>query len=231
MSFAKFVLLFAIVSAALLVGYLYGQSSRTIIAQTEKQTVEKPQICDLMAKLKEEKIREIQVWNNQDKDFYGIIRHVNEPPSEDSSFKTSEKFTIYDEKGKSIYELKDLSVGDIRLERFLKSDSWEIMIETNSGGTDDFLKILAYKDGKFSEIIDESETQLRGGYFTILQYRTGMEDPYFKPSQLIVIQQIGGIDTNPSASVFRTKDKKFQKVGEIKMRELGDFIEQQISKK
>ena len=105
------------------------------------------------------------------------------------------------------------------------------MIETNGGGTDDFLKILDYKNGKFTEIIDESETQLRGGYFTMPQYRTGNKTAYFNPSQLIVIQQIGGAEENPSASVFRYKDNKFQNIGSFSMRDLGDLIEKQIAQK
>ncbi len=46
------------------------------------------------------------------------------------------------------------------------------------------------------------------------EYRSGMESPYFKPSQLIVIQQMGGSDPNPSAAIFRHKNNKFQQVGE-----------------
>ncbi len=38
------------------------------------------------------------------------------------------------------------------------------------------------------------------------------------------------VDENPSATVFRFKEGKYRQVGEIKMQELGDFIEKQITK-
>ncbi len=57
-----------------------------------------------------------------------------------------------------------------------------------------------------------------------------MKTPYFKPNQIFVIGQLGGADESPSAAVFRFKAGKYQKVGEIRMQELGDFIEKQITK-
>jgi hypothetical protein len=63
----------------------------------------------------------------------------------------------------------------------------------------------------------------------IPEYRTGVKSPYFKPAQIFIISQIGGMDENPSATIFRLKNGKYQSVGEIKMQQLGDFIEQQIS--
>lgn len=232
MSLTKVILSLAVILISVLAGYFIGQNTKTTSAQIGSQTIEKSKNYDLLVKLKEEKIRKIQVWNSEDdRTFYGIIREVDEPPYDGSTFKTSDKLSIFDEFGKAVYELKDLGIGGIEFARLLKSDSLEVMVETNGGGTDSFLKILSYKDGKFTEIIDESETQFRGGYFTMLQYRSGMEGAYFKPSQLIVVGQVGGTDTNPTASVFRAKYNKLQKVGEIKMQELGDFIENQISKK
>jgi len=61
------------------------------------------------------------------------------------------------------------------------------------------------------------------------EYRSGITGAYFKPSQLIVIQQIGGADDRPKASVFRFRENKFQKVGEISMQKLGDSIEKQLT--
>ena len=231
MSFAKVFLSFIIILISVMVGYFTGQNTKTVYALPETPTVENLKKCNLLAGLKSQKIKEIKVWNySDDKKFYGVISQVNEPPSDDSTFKTSDKLTIFDESGKTVYEYRDFEIENFNSARFLKSLSSEIMFEINGGGTDDFLKILSYKDGKFVEVIDSAETQYRGGYFPMIQYRSGMEFPYGKPSQLIIIRQIGGGDSNPNAAVFRTKDDKFQEVGEIEMQKLGDFIEQQLSK-
>lgn len=230
MKFTRILFIFAVATISVFIGYFIGQNTKPASAQTKKQIAEKPQTCNLLNKLQEEQISEIKTFDgSNDNSFIGVIRRVNEPPYEKSDFSTSDKLSIYDESGKIVYETKDFGINTLQGVRFLKSNSREIMFETNGGGTDSFLKILEYKDGKFNEIIDESETQFRGGYFEMLQYRNGMSGPYFKPSQLIVIQQIGGIDTNPSAAVFRVKDNKFQKVGSIEMQKLGDFIETQIA--
>lgn len=235
MILGKTFLFLGLISLSVVCGYLIGQQKNsTVIA--ENQSSDSSKIFELLKKIQaeesKEKIRDrFGFVDDAGNKFYGVVREVNEPPVEDSMFKTSEKLTIFDKTGKIVYETKDVSISGVESERFLRSDSRELMFSTNGGGTDSFLKILSYKNGKFVEIAENEDFQYRGGYFTMLQYRTGMEGPYFKPSQLIIIQQIGGIDTNPSASVFRTTNNKFQKVGEIKMQALGDFIESQIAQK
>ncbi len=211
-------------------GYLIGQQNNALV-NAQKQSIAPLKTFELLHKIKQEKIRDFIFIGDDETEFYGVIRQINEPPTEDSMFKTSDKLTIYDISGKIVYETKDVEIGGLRSERFLRPDSREIMFSTNGGGTDSFINILSYKNGKFIEIAENEDFQYRGGYFTMLQYRTRMEAPYFKPSQLVVIQQQGGSDSNPTASIFRTEKNKFQKVGEIKMQALGDFIESQISQK
>jgi hypothetical protein len=235
MKFGKTILFFAAIVLSVTCGYLIGQQNNDSV-NAQKRRISSSNIFELLKKINaeevKEKIRDRFIYVGSDeKKFYGVIREVDEPPTEDSMFKASDKLTIYDSSGKSVYEKKDHAINGVELERFLRPDSREILFSTNGGGTDWFLNILSYKNGKFVEIPDDNDFQYRGGYFTIPQYRTGMQSPYFKPSQLIVIQQQGGGDEDPTASVFRTKDNKFQKVGEIRMQELGDFIEKQIARK
>ncbi len=229
MKYAKVLLACTVILVSVSIGYFLGQAAIMTSAKTETETNKNSKNNDLLKKIKEEKVSEIKTWEDAEKSFYGVIRRVEEPPFDGSDFKSSDKFSIYDESGKIIYETKDFGIKNIQSVRLTNPSSWEIMFETDGGGTDNFLKILDYKDGKFVEIIDESETQFRGGYFDLIQYRNGMKSPYFKPSQLVVIQQIGGADENPSAALFRMKDNKFQKVGSIEMQKLGDFIEKQIA--
>jgi hypothetical protein len=230
MLIAKTILFFALISISVACGFIIGQQTNVaVIAQ--KQTIIPSKTFEVLRRIKQEKIRDFVFIGDGENEFYGVIRRVNEPPIDDPMFKTSDKLTIYDKSGKPVYETKDVSIGGFTTNRFLNSESKEIMFSSNGGGTDDFLTILSYKNGKFVEISNLNDFQYRGGYFTMLQYRTNMKIPYSKPSQLIVIQQQGGSDENPTASVFRTKDNKFQKVGEIRMQELGDFIENQIAQK
>lgn len=105
-----------------------------------------------------------------------------------------------------------------------------MVLQTNAGGTDEFLKILDFKNGKFIDLNLEPATQLRGGWWTMPEYGSEKTGAYFKPAQLIVIQQIGGSDDNPKATVFRNINNKFQSAGTISMRELGDSIDKQLIK-
>ncbi len=221
-------LFLALISFSVAGGYLIGQQSNVPV-NAQKSSTENQKIFELLGKIQAEKISEIKFWGSNGKVFYCVVREVEEPPTDDSMFKTSDKLSIYDKSGKIVYETKDFGLGNLENVRFLKSDESEIMFSTNGGGTDDFLNILSYQNGQFTAILDDENGQFRGGYFTMLQYRKGMQIPYSKPSQLIVIQQQGGADDNPTAVVLRTKNTTFQKVGEIKMQELGDFIEKQIA--
>jgi hypothetical protein len=77
----------------------------------------------------------------------------------------------------------------------------------------------------------DGDTGLRGGWWAMPEYRSTMKGAYFKPSQLIMIQQVGGSDDFSFAAVFRHVNNKFQKVGDISKRKLGDFIKKQLSQK
>lgn len=230
MSIIKPLLFFTLIFISTACGFLIGQQNGNQIIAENKPAKINPDF-ELFKQLGKKNIRTLNIGQDDDENKkYFVVQKTNEPPIEEHSFSTSDKLTVYDNTGKILYEHRDFGIENIQFGRFVSPTSSEMFFETNGGGTDSNLKILSYKDGKFKEIIDESETQFRGGYFEMLQYRTGMKSPYFKPSQLIVIEQIGGADDNPSASVFRTVDNKFQKVGEFKMQELGDFIESKIQK-
>lgn len=230
---SKFIFLLVIISFSAACGFFIGQqtkssaSSETPVLSATPVSVEtkKPGFLKM---LKDEKIISFQNWG--DNGYFAIIRRLNEPCDKDYDLNSCEKLSIYDETGKVLYELKDIGINSIDFAR-LKPNSSQLIIETNGGGTDEFLKIVDYTNGKFIELDASEETQLRGGWWTMPEYRSGIETPYFKPAQLITIQQGGGADANPSAAVFRYKNNKFQRVGEFKMQELGDFIERQISKK
>lgn len=228
MKIGKLFFLFVIIAFSVAGGFLLGRQSDVTVSAQKKSALTSTKF-ELLSKIKVEKIREIKVLELDEDNLFAVVRETGKPVSGDSILETSDQLTIYDESGKAIFEHRDFGISSIKAVSFTPQ-SRQIMIETNGGGTDDFLKIIDYQNGRFSDLIDESETQLRGGYFTIPQYRTGNKTPYFNPAQLIVIQQLGGADENPSASVFRTKDNKFLKAGEIKMQELGDFIENQIAK-
>ena len=180
-------------------GFMIGQQT-SVPVMAQKQQTKAQKTFELLGKVRAEKISEIKFWGNEENVFYCVVRQVEEPPTEDSMFKTSDKLSIFDKSGKIVYESKDFGLGDLEIGRFLKSDASELMFTTNGGGTDSFLNILSVKNGKFTKILTDDDAQYRGGYFTMLQYRKGMSTPYFKPSQLIVIQQQGGADGHKKES-------------------------------
>ncbi len=217
-----------IVSISAASGFLIGQDTKSP-ATAQTAIVHDTKKSDFIKVIQSENILSFQSWEYIDgKKFFAVVRQLNEPCEKELLLKSCQKLSIYDETKKEVYELKDAYLDFVGLNRF-KPNSSQLTIERNGGGTDSFLEIIDYKDGKFTELIDWSETQFRGGYWTMPEYRSGMESPYFKPSQLIVIQQMGGSDPNPSAAIFRHKNNKFQQVGEITMQELGDFIEKQLA--
>lgn len=218
------------VAGVFFLGFLAGANQN----QPEAAQTQKPKGLELVrrvtADLAAERIVGHLAFESGEKKFTAIVQSVDEPPVEDSLFKQADKLTIYDESGNSVFDFKDLSIGDLGMERLVRSDSWELTFSSNGGGTDSFLHILKYEEGRFVELGEPDDLQYRGGYLSMPQYRTGVSGPYFKPSQLIVIQQIAGTDVNPSATVLRSEKGKFGRVGEIRMQELGDFIEKSIAR-
>lgn len=210
---SKFIFLLIIISISAVCGLFIGQQSKSS-ASSETAVVENTKKLDFIKVLQNEKIINFQSFEDigDEKELFGVVRQLDESCEKDSDLSSCQKFSVYDESGKSLYELKDFTIDSFRTERLIRRNA-QIIIETNGGGTDNFLKILDYKDGKFTEIINSNETQMRGGFWSTPEYR------------------IGGGDENPSATVFRFKDGKYLSVGEFKMQELGDFIEKQIAKK
>jgi hypothetical protein len=226
---SKFIILFMTILVSAACGFFVGQQTKSLANSETSNPIEnkKP---DYLRILQEKNIERFQGWENgEGKKFLAVIHQLNELCDKDYILSSCEKLSIYDEFGNGVYELKDFGVSLPDYAR-LKSNSFQYIIETNGGGTDESLTIVDYKDEKFVELEIEDDTSLRGGWWTMPEYRSGVAGAYFKPSQLILIQQIGGGDNSPKASVFRHKENKIQKVGEIKMQELGDFIEKQIAK-
>ena len=223
---SKFIFLSALVFVSATCGFFAGQQTKSS-ANSATPILEEIKKSDFIKILQDEKIENFQSWKG-DKNLFGVTRRLDEPCDRDFGLSSCQKFSVYDETGKVLYELKDFRINSVNFSR-LKSNSSQLIIETNGGGTDEQLTIVDYKDGTFTELEVEDGILLRGGWWTMPEYGGKKKGAYFKPSQLIAIQQIGGSDDSPQASVFRSKDNRFQKVGEIKMQELGDFIERQIA--
>jgi len=227
---SKLILLIVIISVSAACGFFIGQQAKSS-ANSEIPILEETKKPNFLKILKDEKIISFQSLEDDGngKKLFGVVQQLNEPCEKDYDLNSCQKFSVYDESGKSLFEYKDFVIESFR-EEYLTRQNSQIIIESNGGGTDNSLKIIDFKNGKFAEIINSNETQMRGGFWTTPEYRSGMKTPYFTPSQIFVIGQIGGADENPSAAVFRFKAGKYQKAGEIKMQELGDFIEKQIAK-
>lgn len=218
-----------ILAFVLVLGFVIGQNTKDIEIISKTQSQKNLTNTEIIKNINNEQIKLIKFLEISDeKKYYATIRRINESPYEnDDCFSSGDKLSVFDENGNSVYELKEFGIDSIDSVR-LKMNFSQFIVETNGGGTDDHLMILDYKDGKFAEMETGNSKQLRGGWWTMPEYRSNVKGAYYKSAQLIVIQQIGGADINPKASVFRNQNGKFQKVGEILMNKLGDFIEKQL---
>lgn len=171
----------------------------------------------------------IQYWNANDEVTLEIVtKHLTSDCEKDFVINSCEELSILDKNGKRLFHFRDVVFESIQFINLTRNGT-QLLIESNGGGTDNFLLILDYRNGKVVEIIDSTETQMRGGYWMMNEYKAGNKTPAFKASQIFIVNQIGGADDNPSASVFRYKDDMYKKIGEIKMKKLGDFIDKELS--
>lgn len=97
MKLAKIILSSCLIFSATSVGYFLGQNSKVSNAKFENRETSDQKTVNLFKTIEAEKIRTIET---NGEDIYYVTREVNEPPFEDSDRKTSEKFLIYDSKGK-----------------------------------------------------------------------------------------------------------------------------------
>ena len=225
----KAVLIITLTVISFICGYLVkGNNSPTVIEMPVSPETNTDITQDETIPTQNSSIRS---WNvNHEVTLKIISKRLTVGCEKDFGLNSCEEVSILDEKGKRLFQFRDFVIVSLQFLNLTRNGK-QLLIESNGGGTDNFLLILDYKDGKVVEIIDSTETQMRGGYWMMNDYKTGNQTPYFMPSQIFVINQIGGADNNPSASVFRYKHGMYKKVGEIKMQKLGDFIENEISLK
>jgi hypothetical protein len=82
-----------------------------------------------------------------------FVQQLDEPCDKDNNLSTCERFSVYNEQGKAVYEFKDFQVEGFTFERFAQF-SEQIVIESNGGGTDNFLTIVDTKDSKCESRIE-----------------------------------------------------------------------------
>ncbi len=183
---------------------------------------------DLIATMDREKVLLARHFGDE-RQFYGFVRESNRIDTKTGFNDIGQTLSVRDKSGSEIFSKRYKEVADFSYPN-LTRDSQQLLVETNEGGTDNFLEIYTFRNNRFEPIIDSQETQMRGGYFVIPEYRKGIKSPYFKADEIIVIQQLGGADDDPIATVFRYTENKYEPVGEIRMQQLGDFIEANLSK-
>jgi hypothetical protein len=225
----KYPLALVLILISAFFGFLLGRNDGKIETNIRSATEKTDLNADLLKLLDTERIDMLKTWTGEgNKRFFGVIRNLDTPFDEDAFFKTHQEFGIYDETGKSVFVFKDFIVHSFDFAH-LQPDGSSIVVTSNGGGTDNLLTVVEYENGGFREQKTDDDFHFRGGWWMMPEYRSGNEGSYFKPAQMFVIQQIGGSDSRPNAAVFRNKDKRFQKVGEISMRDLGDEIERQLT--
>ncbi len=157
---SKLIILIAIISISAACGFFIGQQTKSS-ASSETPILENTKKPDFVKILQDEKIESFKTWEDEKgKKFFGVVHQLNEPCEKGYSLNSCQKFSVYDESGKSVYENKDFVIESFNIEN-LTRQNFQLIIETNSGGTDNFLQIIDYKNGKFAEII---QTQIRGGF-------------------------------------------------------------------
>jgi hypothetical protein len=208
-----------IFSAAM--GIFIDQTYQGVIAHDSAE-------CDLIATMDREKVLLARHFGDEGQ-FYGFVRESNRIDTKTGFDDSGQTLSIRDKSGSEIFSKRYKEVADFSYPN-LTRDSQQLLVETNGGGTDNFLEIYTFRNNRFEPIIDSQETQMQGGYFVIPEYRKGMKATYFKPDEIIVIQQLWRADDDPTATVFRYMKNKYEPVGEIRMQQLGDFIEANLSK-
>jgi hypothetical protein len=140
------------------------------------------------------------------------------------------QLTIYDEKGKVLYE--DLNGGKfINIEQvwLLRNETSQLVIHKNEGGKPKSLQILDYQDGQVVELDGEYDT-----YELLCEirpsFRQGInlaEEPY----EILLTDGVGlPSPIEKVTTVFRFIDGQYKKVGKFKRSELDNNIEKLLTK-
>jgi hypothetical protein len=114
MRIGKTLLFLGLIALSVTSGFLVGQQNNAIVI-AQKKPIPKP--FALLSQLEKEKIKEIKVLETDDTKLYGVISEIDEPPTKDSMFKTSDKLSLKQTAAARIVFLKSSSTTTENLRR------------------------------------------------------------------------------------------------------------------
>jgi hypothetical protein len=178
--------------------------------------------------LKKENITDFGIWrvgpNENDKIFY-ITKII---PADEEFPSGSELFRIYDNTHKLIYEEKANGFSGIEIFAILRQSRSQLIIKAiNYGGSGRFFKILDFQEGKVICLTNEDDTLYSGDIEILPQYQKDVKY-YSTPYQVFLTESVSS--PSPEATVLRYVNGKYVSVGKLNQLEVGNFINENLSK-
>lgn len=181
-----------------------------------------------LKRLNNERIVAIQQWfveGEEEKTLVCVFRAFDKDSDYDGP---GVKLSILDPSGASIYERRFSEVQRVYPTTALRGVSSEMVVEVSYGGSTSFLHMLAYRDGKVVELIDDKEGEFEVGAEVRPQFRSGII-PASEPFQILLTHGVGlASPAMKYTSVHRYKDGKYQLIGEFSQKEVDDYMEERL---
>lgn len=134
------------------------------------------------------------------------------------------KLTILNNASVTIHEDRFCWIDSIYPRDVLRKGMPQLIIEANLGGNEDFLKVLAYQDGKVIDLTREIESDYGSHAEVRPQFRSGIY-PAVEPYQIMLTTAGLASSEEKYTSVYRYKGVSYKLVGEFSATKADDLIE------
>lgn len=166
-----------------------------------------------------------RVEGSPDKGLIYTVRAFDQDPCYEGK---GVKLSMFNEPGALIYEKCFSEVHRVYLSNALREASFpQLVLEVSYGGSDGFLEMLDYQDGKVVSLTDaiKPNNSFRSGANVRPQFRSSII-PALEPSEILLTPD--GL-ANPGEKytvVYRYKDGAYRYAGEFSQRKVDDYIEE-----
>lgn len=140
------------------------------------------------------------------------------------------RLSIFNRSGETVYEDYFTNISRIYSDNLLRTaEIPQLVLEVNFGGNADFLQVLAYRNGKISNLATKldffnSHAEVRP------QFRSAV-DPAKEPYEIFLTNPGLAGAGKKETTVYRFEDGSFRPVGQFSQTKVDDFIEKLLSAK
>jgi hypothetical protein len=176
----------------------------------------------ILSKFKESKVKIYGEWNvEEDSPLIYLVENTE----------NGDIFSVLNSFGKVLYEKKVTEIEKVYDIFALRTENSQLVFEYNEGGSDSFVEILDYNEGKLDKIISDSNGENSFGADISIQpqFRPNI-NPAKEPFEILLTEYGLASSAGKFTKILRYKNKKYRYFGKFDREKIDEFKEKIISR-